>query len=65
MRSIIQHMKKAEGVWIATGILWGAALFAIAGLFGLPRWYVNFRRKRRFKNVGERRGGLLAVGDEQ
>jgi tight adherence protein B len=37
------------GVWIATGILWGAALFAVAGLFGLPRWYVNFRRKRRFK----------------
>jgi tight adherence protein B len=29
--------------------LYAAAAFGIAGLFGIPRWYVNFRRKRRFK----------------
>jgi tight adherence protein B len=37
------------GVLIGTHILWAAAAFAIAGSLGMPRWYVNFRRKRRFK----------------
>jgi len=36
-------------VYFATGIIWGAAILGGAGFFGLPRWYVNFRRKRRFK----------------
>jgi tight adherence protein B len=32
------------------GIPWWAAIaFGVAGLLGLPRWYVNFARKRRFK----------------
>jgi tight adherence protein B len=37
------------GVWVATHIIWAAAAFAVAGILGLPRWYVNFMRKRRFK----------------
>src|SRR6202030_1077265 len=28
---------------------WAAAAFGVAGLLGVPRWYVNFRRKRRLK----------------
>ena len=29
--------------------LWAVAAFGVAGLVGLPRWIVNFRRKRRMK----------------
>jgi tight adherence protein B len=29
--------------------IYAAVAFGVAGLFGLPRWYINFRRKRRFK----------------
>jgi tight adherence protein B len=36
-------------MWFSTGIIWGAAILGAVGLVGIPRWYVNFRRKRRFK----------------
>jgi tight adherence protein B len=29
--------------------IYAALAFGVAGVFGLPRWYINFRRKRRFK----------------
>jgi tight adherence protein B len=37
------------GVFLTTKILWGAVVLGIAAFLGMPRWYVNFRRKRRFK----------------
>jgi tight adherence protein B len=37
------------GTFVATGILWGALILGVAAFLGMPRWYVNFRRKRRFK----------------
>jgi tight adherence protein B len=41
------------GAWVAGAPLWAAAAFGVAGLLGLPRWYVNFKRKRRFKKFLE------------
>jgi tight adherence protein B len=47
--SIVCGLVVFVGALVATGVIWAAAALAIAGLFGIPRWYVNFRRKRRFK----------------
>jgi tight adherence protein B len=35
--------------WLLGVPFYAAAAFGIAGLLGLPRWYVNFKRKRRLK----------------
>jgi tight adherence protein B len=35
--------------WLLGVPLYAAAAFGVAGLFGLPRWYVNFKRKRRLR----------------
>jgi tight adherence protein B len=37
------------GAFLMTKILWGALVLGVAAFLGMPRWYVNFRRKRRFK----------------
>lgn len=35
--------------WFFGAPVWAAAAFSVAGLLGLPRWYVNWRRKRRIR----------------
>jgi tight adherence protein B len=35
--------------WLFGAPIYAAVAFGLAGLFGLPRWYVNFKRKRRLK----------------
>ena len=35
------------GVWVAGAPVYAAAAFGVAGLLGVPRWIVNFLRKRR------------------
>ena len=37
------------GTWLAGGPLYLAAAFGVVGLLGLPRWYVNRRRKKRIR----------------
>ncbi len=37
------------GTWFVGVPIYAAAAFGVAGLLGLPRWYINFLRKRRFK----------------
>jgi tight adherence protein B len=39
--------------WLFGVPIWAAAAFSIAGLLGLPRWYVNRRRKRRIAKFVE------------
>jgi tight adherence protein B len=39
----------ALGTKLAGAPMWAAAAFGVAGLLGAPRWYINFRRGRRFK----------------
>ncbi len=36
-------------VFVLGGPYWALVAFGVAGAFGLPRWFVNFRRKRRIK----------------
>jgi tight adherence protein B len=35
------------GIWVAGAPVYAAAAFGVAGLLGVPRWAVNFLRKRR------------------
>ena len=40
-------------VWLAGLPLYAAFAFGIVGLLGLPRWFINFKRKRRMKKFLE------------
>jgi tight adherence protein B len=35
--------------WLGGLPIYAAFAFGVAGLLGVPRWYINFKRKRRFK----------------
>ena len=37
------------GSYFAGAPIWAAPVLALAGIFGLPRWIINFLRKRRMK----------------
>ncbi len=47
--SLICGIVVAALVFYLGAPLWAVAAFAVAGLVGLPRWIVNFLRKRRMK----------------
>jgi tight adherence protein B len=47
--SLVLGVIIAFAVWLAGAPVWAAAALGLAGLLGAPRWYVNFRRKRRLK----------------
>lgn len=47
--SIVSGITIALITKVAGAPIWAAAAFGVAGLLGVPRWYVNFRRKRRLK----------------
>ncbi len=47
--SLVCGVVIALAVWLAGAPLYAAAACGVAGLLGVPRWFVNFKRKRRMK----------------
>jgi tight adherence protein B len=47
--SLVCGLVITVAVWFVGAPLYAAVALGVAGLLGAPRWYVNFRRKRRMK----------------